>query len=134
MDLIAEEIPRLVVLRRGGGAGDLNKIEAAERHWDECKKFEPLERLRIYRNKYVAHLSDPPACMEDPLVAELFTLSRMVAKVSGSTSAWYRYRCRFARVTGERIPRQRSCILGKMVGPLDAAGLTVRDGRLEKAE
>jgi AbiU2 len=82
MDLIAEEIPRLVVLQRGAGAGDLNKIEAAERHWDECKKFEPLEPLRIYRNKYVAHLSDPPAGMEDPLVAELFTLSRMVAKVA----------------------------------------------------
>jgi hypothetical protein len=79
MKLIAQEIPRRVVLEKGG---DLDKVEAAERRWAECLKFEPLRRLRDYRNKFVAHLSDPPAGMTDPIIAELFALARMTAEVA----------------------------------------------------
>jgi hypothetical protein len=79
MDLIAEEIPRMVVLQRGGNIGE---IEAAEHRWAECLNFEPLERLRAYRNKFVAHLSDPPAGMKDPIISELFDLARMTSDVA----------------------------------------------------
>jgi hypothetical protein len=79
MDLIAEDIPRRFILQRGG---DLSKIKAAERGWAECLQFEPRDRLRKYRNKFVAHLSDPPAGMKDPIVSELFALARMTAEVA----------------------------------------------------
>jgi hypothetical protein len=79
MDLIAEDIPRRFILQRDG---DLSRIEAAETRWAECLQFEPLSRLRKYRNKFVAHLSDPPAGMKDPIVPELFALARMTAEVA----------------------------------------------------
>jgi hypothetical protein len=79
MDLIREEIPRMVVLQRGG---KLDDIEAAERCWADCLNFEPLERLRTYRNKFTAHLSDPPDGMKNPIISELFDLARMTAEVA----------------------------------------------------
>ena len=79
MDLIGEEIPRMAVLQRGG---KLDDIQAAERRWAECLNFEPRDRLRTYRNKSVAHLSDPPDGMEDPIISELFALARMTAEVA----------------------------------------------------
>jgi hypothetical protein len=79
MDLIAEKIPRKIVLERGG---KLDDIEAAERCWGACLNFEPRGRLRTYRNKFVAHLSDPPAGMRDPIISELFDLGRMTAEVA----------------------------------------------------
>jgi hypothetical protein len=77
MDLVAEQIPRMVILQRGG---NLEDIEAAERLWAECLDFEPLGRLRNYRNKLVAHLSI--SVMEEPINSELFELARMTAKVA----------------------------------------------------
>ena len=79
MDLISEQVPRMVVLQRGG---NLAEIEAAELGWAECLKFEPIDRLRTYRNKSVAHLSDPPKGMQDPIITELFTLAKMTADVA----------------------------------------------------
>ena len=79
MDLVKEEIPRMLILQRGG---KLDDIEAAERRWADCLNFEPRKRLRSYRNKFVAHLSDPPAGMKDPIVSELFDLARMTAEVA----------------------------------------------------
>jgi hypothetical protein len=79
MKLIAQDIPRRAVLQRGGKIDD---IEAAEHCWAKCLNFEPLERLRTYRNKFVAHLSDPPAGMKDPMISELFDLARMTAEVA----------------------------------------------------
>jgi AbiU2 len=76
MDLLGEQIPRMVVLQRGA---KLEDIEAAERMWGECLNFEPLERLRNYRNKLVAHLSISD--MQEPINSELFELARMTAKV-----------------------------------------------------
>jgi hypothetical protein len=80
MELLAEEIPRLTLCQRK----DANRadIEAAERQWAECLSFGPLESLRIYRNKLVAHLSDYPANMEMPVVQQIFDLARMTAKVA----------------------------------------------------
>jgi hypothetical protein len=79
MDLIREPIPREVILQKGG---KLDDIQAAQRRWAECLKFKPYERLRTYRNKFVAHLSDPPAGMKDPIIFELFELARMTADVA----------------------------------------------------
>jgi hypothetical protein len=58
---------------------NLADIEAAERHWAECLNFEHLEVLRIYRNKSVAHMSDFPADMQQPVVRQLFDLAAMTA-------------------------------------------------------
>jgi hypothetical protein len=77
MDLLGEQIPRMVVLQRGAKRED---IEAAERLWAECLNFEPLGRLRNHRNKLVAHLSISD--MQEPINSELFELARMTAKVA----------------------------------------------------
>ena len=77
MALLSEQIPRMVVLQRGAKPED---IEAAERLWTECLDFEPLGRLRNYRNKLVAHLSTSD--MQEPINSELFELARMTAKVA----------------------------------------------------
>jgi len=79
MGLIREEIPRQVILLRGGNLADIKK---AERLWAKCEKYKPTGWLRIYRNKVVAHLSELPANMKDPKIAELFTLARMIAGVA----------------------------------------------------
>jgi len=79
MNLIRQDVPRKIVLQRGGKIED---IEAAERCWTRCLNFEPFERLRTYRNKFVAHLSDSPAGMKDPIISELFDLARMTAEVA----------------------------------------------------
>jgi hypothetical protein len=57
-------------------------IEAAERQWAECLNFEPLDSLRIYRNKFVAHMSQYPADKEMPVIHQLFDLAAMTAKVA----------------------------------------------------
>jgi hypothetical protein len=79
MDLLAEKIPRQVILLRGGKLDDL---KAAECRWEECENYEPRERLRIYRNKVAAHLSELPADTKEPIIDELFTLARMIAEVA----------------------------------------------------
>jgi hypothetical protein len=79
MDLLVEPIPRLALLERGG---KLEDIEAAEHRWAECLSFEPLARLRMYRNKKVVHWSDPPDGVKDPIISELFALARMTAEVA----------------------------------------------------
>jgi hypothetical protein len=79
MDLIAEELPRKVILLNGG---KLDDIQAAQRCWAECLNFEPRERLRTYRNKVAAHLSDLPADMKHPIIAELLTFATMTAEVA----------------------------------------------------
>jgi hypothetical protein len=79
MKLVAKEVPRRTLgMMTNTKFAD---IEAAERHWAECLKFEPLESLRIYRNKSVAHMSDYPD-MQQPLVRNLFDLAAMTAKVA----------------------------------------------------
>jgi hypothetical protein len=80
MKLVAEPITRGHLLVRNGA--NLADIESAERRWADCLNFEPLERLRIFRNKSVAHISTYPANMEQPVVHELFDLARMTAEVA----------------------------------------------------
>jgi hypothetical protein len=78
MELIAEEAPRQTILLRGG---NLDEIQAAERRWAECLEYEPLKRLKTYRNKVAAHLSELPPDIGEPIINELFTLARMIAEV-----------------------------------------------------
>jgi hypothetical protein len=80
MKLVAEEAPRIALYGMKGA--NLADIEAAERHWAECLKFEPLDSLRTYRNKVVAHLSEYPADKDKPIVRQLFDLAAMTAKVA----------------------------------------------------
>jgi hypothetical protein len=80
MKLVAEQTPRMALCRMENT--NLADIEAAERHWARCLNFQHLESLRTYRNKSVAHMSQSPADMEQPLVHQLFELARMTAKVA----------------------------------------------------
>jgi AbiU2 len=80
MALVGEQIPRMTLCMMNGA--NLADIEAAERRWDECLKFEHLESLRTYRNKSVAHMSEYPADMQKPVVRQLFKLAAMTAKVA----------------------------------------------------
>jgi hypothetical protein len=79
MALVAQQTPRMALCMMKGT--NLADIEAAERHWAECLNFEHLGALRTYRNKSVAHMSEYPADMDQPLVHQLFDLARMTAKV-----------------------------------------------------
>jgi hypothetical protein len=49
MKLVSEPITRTHLLERNGS--NLADIESAERRWADCLNFEPLERLRTFRNK-----------------------------------------------------------------------------------
>ena len=80
MALVAQPIPRTALCGMKGT--NLADIEAAERQWTECLNFEHFGTLRIYRNKSVAHMSEYPANMEQPLVRQLFDLAAMTAKVA----------------------------------------------------
>ena len=80
MKLVAEEAPRIALCGMKGA--NFADIEAAERRWAECLKFEPLDSLRTYRNKVVAHLSEYPADKDKPIVGQLFQLAAMTAKVA----------------------------------------------------
>jgi AbiU2 len=80
MTLVAEQIPRMALGEMKGTS--LADIEAAERRWAECLNFEHLESLRAYRNKSVAHMSQFPAGMQQPVVRHIFDLAKMTAKVA----------------------------------------------------
>jgi HEPN superfamily AbiU2-like protein len=80
MTLLTEQITQMAL--SGMNGANLADIEAAERRWAECLNFEHLESLRTYRNKSVAHMSDYPADMKQPLVHQLFDLARMTANVA----------------------------------------------------
>jgi|SRR6516164_1738294 len=80
MTLVAEQTPRMALGEMKGTS--LVDIEAAERRWAECLNFEHLESLRTYRNKSVAHMSQFPADMQQPVVRHLFDLAKMTAKVA----------------------------------------------------
>jgi len=80
MKLVADPITREHLLKRNGA--NLADIESAERRWADCLNFKPLESLRTFRNKSVAHMSVYPADMEPPVNHQLFELARMTAEVA----------------------------------------------------
>jgi hypothetical protein len=80
MKLVADKVPRIVLCKSKGT--HLADIKAAERNWAKCVNFKPLDSLRTYRNKVVAHLSEYPADKDKPIVSQLFDLAKMTAKVA----------------------------------------------------
>jgi hypothetical protein len=87
MDLLADETLQQVFLLKGGKQ---DCIQAAQCRWAQCLNYQARERLRVYRNKVVAHLSQLPADMKDPIISELFILTRMIANYEMSALQPYR--------------------------------------------
>jgi AbiU2 len=85
MQLLAEPGARKLILERTWGNAD--QLEQAENLWARCLQFEALPDLRVYRNKFVAHQSDPPADLIHPLKGELLTLARSTAEVAEQLAA-----------------------------------------------
>jgi hypothetical protein len=85
MQLLAKPGARKLISERTGA--NAVQLGQAENLWAECLKFEALPRLRVYRHKFVAHLSDPPPDLIQPLKGELLILARKTAEVAEMLAA-----------------------------------------------
>jgi hypothetical protein len=77
---LLNQIPREVLCELKDA--HLAAIEAAKLQWAECRNFKPLDSLRTYRNKFVAHNSQYPADKDMPVIGQLFHLAEMTARTA----------------------------------------------------
>lgn len=64
------------------GEREQRDIVSAQSLWDNALNDPKLAKLRHYRNKHAAHLSQPDPNIDTPIVIELFQFARLTASIA----------------------------------------------------